>query len=118
MKGDIKLTNHIRDLLHCYRTGNIPAIWKSFVILADNTKFVAYLTTITARFQQVLQLTTIFLQQIAIIPTSIPQTITFSLGQFFHPDAFLMASRQYAAQVNEMFFIFSSNTFLIIECSL
>lgn len=105
VKGEMKFTNHIRELFHCYRTGNIPGTWTSFVIVPENRKFVAYLTNLTERFQHVLQLTTKFVQQVDSIPTRIPKTIVFSLGQFFHPDAFLMASRQYAAQVPKELFL-------------
>lgn len=99
--GELKLTNHIHKLLHCYRTGNIPTVWKTFVILVSDMKFVTCLSNLTTRFQQLLTLVDTFLQQKSTLPKDIPADMHFTLGKFFHPDAFLMASRQYSAQVKK-----------------
>jgi dynein heavy chain 1 len=115
--NESKYTNHIKDLISCYRKGLIPKQWKSFYIFTDSMTFIQWLEDfhgklqfLIAFFQQsmgnnqslsaiqgmpinamTMELSKKFTQQFP--------SIEFNLNKVKYSDGLLMATRQQMAKV-------------------
>ncbi|KNC52645.1 cytoplasmic dynein [Thecamonas trahens ATCC 50062] len=90
-RGEMKQTNHIRELLVYLSKGMIPKSWRAYSV-PDSLSVNVFVKDLALRLQQ--------LEDLA------GQASTFGrdgiiLGRLFSPEAFLTASRQAAAQAKE-----------------
>jgi hypothetical protein len=94
LTGDTKLTNVVRDLLACYKTGIVPSQWKALYTTVQNMPLVAWIEDLAGRLENVCCYKDYIAQA---------RTFSFAIGQMFAPEAFILATRQEAAQVNAAF---------------
>lgn len=87
--GDCKMTNLIRDMLSCYRTGIIPTTWKKLYPIPDSASLSSWVEDLSQRLDA--------LMKYPQLVTS-PET-SYSLGKMFIPEAFIMTTRQNTASV-------------------
>ena len=89
--GETKLTNAVRDLLSCYRTGTIPTHWRSMYAVANNVPLVSWIEDLAGRLEHLLGYGNAL---------QVPN-FSFTIGRMFTPEAFIIATRQQTAQVNK-----------------
>ena len=85
--GQLKQTNHIRDLMSCFAKSLIPSGWRKYKVPA-RFSLAEWLADFHVRLQQ--------LQSLASMASYDGAEIR--LGCLFYPEAFITASRQVAAQ--------------------
>lgn len=106
LKGEIKYTNNIRELLNAYRKGLIPKNWKSYYITTDHSTFLSWLEDFNGKLQFFLQLfaspsaQSLPANEIGVLLNTSLSTIVFDLQKMKYADSLLMASRQQSAKLN------------------
>lgn len=89
--GESKLTNVVRDLLACYRMASIPTHWKAMYAVATNVPLISWIEDLASRLEHMLGYVEALKQP----------HFSFSIGKMFSPEAFIIATRQQTAQVNQ-----------------
>ena len=92
-QGNLKLTNHIGDLLGCLMKGSIPVHWTTFYTTSPNLSVGAWISDLAARC------TTMKRHCTSLTNPSPSAPASYWLGGMFSPEAFITATRQHTAQV-------------------
>jgi hypothetical protein len=109
LSGDIKYTNHIKDLLSAYRKGTIPKHWKALYVVYDSMTFNQWIEDFFSRLQ--------FLSSVLSSSSSVSSSsstmndlmklfgssfssIEYQLSKMKYSDGILMAARQQMAKLH------------------
>ncbi len=90
--GETKLTNAVRDLLVCFKTGVVPLHWKSLYTTISSMPLISWVEDLAGRLENVLG----YKDSI-----SNDQNFSYAIGKMFLPEAFILATRQETAQMNK-----------------
>lgn len=99
------MTNAVRDLLSCYKTGVVPHHWKALYVSAHNMPLVAWIEDLVARLENVCGYKDCL---------SLGAKHSFALGRMFAPEAFILATRQQTAQVCLRIYMLRINLLLML----
>ena len=87
--GEVKVTNYLRGLVDDLSTGVVPGSWRAYPIPPD-TSVAAFVANLGERLSE--------LGRVAHDPAAECGKTGLRLGRLFSPEAYITASRQYAAQ--------------------
>ena len=113
LEGHQKLSNHVKELITCYRKGLIPATWKKSYQMTSNKTFLTYLEDIWEKAEYYVNIyqrktssvalgknNDTLVQDLSHVYQSNLLVFDFQLSKLYHADALIMASRQLTAKVS------------------
>mmetsp|Transcript_30628 Transcript_30628/g.84192 ORF Transcript_30628/g.84192 Transcript_30628/m.84192 type:complete len:326 (+) Transcript_30628:2-979(+) len=100
-KGNVKATNLLRDLVASIRKGTVPSRWRQLYATSKALNLSDWVANLVKRAKVHKDRYSQLLTDVNASGDSLLSTCDFWIGGMFTPEAFITATRQYTAQVNQ-----------------